>query len=114
MVSFVVGSVQFVQSPPSTVYYPPPGSPAAGKTVICATDTNANISWITNTGEPLSPTIYNISEVSDRNSTMHITAAFINSNRDVGFTLLTKRFQCEAGTVTTSLFKFQEGGNVYM
>ena len=111
IISFVVGGVQFVQSPPSTVYYPPPGFP--GKTaVICATDTAANITWVEDESEALlNPITYNISRVSDRKSTMYITAAFIKSRPLVGINLLTTYFRCKAGAVTTRPFTFQKGGN---
>ena len=105
----IAGSVQFVQSPPAVVYYPPPGFP--GKTVVCATNTSANIIWVTKKGDHLNQTIYNISQVSDRNSTMYITAAFIVSDDTIAATLGFHEIHCEAGAVKTSGFRFKEGGN---
>jgi hypothetical protein len=110
----VTGSVHFVQSPPTTVYIPPPGF--HGKTVVCSTNAAANITWIVDDRylkQNLDPIAFNITQVNATTSTMYLTEEFVFSSSERIFALLKTNLFCKTGTNETSnKFTFDIGGKL--
>ena len=104
-----VGLLKFVEAPSGIVYYPP--HPLPGKTIVCKTDKAADISWVSDGRHgKLDENRFNITRVSDRESTMYLTEQFVEMDLIRAALLAISRVHCHAGGVNSSSFKFRLGG----
>ncbi|XP_062500387.1 receptor-type tyrosine-protein phosphatase F-like [Corticium candelabrum] len=106
------GLLKFVEAPSGIVYYPP--HPLPGKTIVCKTDKAADISWVSDGRHgKLDENRFNITRVSDRESTMYLTEQFVEMDLIRAALLAISRVHCHAGGVNSSSFKFRLGGIRY-